>query len=201
VVQKSSGFVRKHVFIDRKFQGRYMVTFLVPLVVLLLFMVVTIYMVSQTIVNTTVRIIKSDVENTIAMKLQDQQNPSVQSYQAVLMEIRAHLSTFTNNKELRKSFLVSLLWVFGIGLLIVIIQIVYLTIYFSHRIAGPVYRFEKVCHNVIDGIYTDQIRLRKGDEMQNLAVLLNEAIKLTRERMIELGDSKECGDSKKIISL
>jgi hypothetical protein len=43
--------------------------------------------------------------------------------------------------------------------------------------------------------------LRKGDEMQNLAVLLNEAIKLTRERMIELGDSEECGDSKKIISL
>ena len=79
--------------------------------------------------------------------------------------------------------MISLLWVFGIGVFLVVIQIVLLTIFFSHKVAGPVYRFEKVCNNIINGIYTDEIRLRHGDEMQNLARLFNEALKCTRERL------------------
>ena len=53
-------------------------------------------------------------------------------------------------------------------MVLVMVQIVLLTVFFSHKVAGPVYRFEKVCHNMIAGDYTDQIHLRKGDEMQNL---------------------------------
>ncbi|HEX3020631.1 MAG TPA: hypothetical protein VHP36_10030 [Chitinispirillaceae bacterium] len=183
---KQNNFNRKHFFIDQKFQGRYMVTFLVPMLVLLVFMIFTLYFSSQAIINTTVRIIKYDVESNISLQLQDQQQPSIERYEALIQSIQNYLRTFSSNRDFRKNLMNSLLWVFGIGVFLVVIQIVLLTIFFSHKIAGPVYRFEKVCNNMIRGIYTDEIRLRQGDEMQNLARLLNEAIKCTRERLQSL---------------
>jgi nitrate/nitrite-specific signal transduction histidine kinase len=182
-VSKQNNFPRKHFFIDQKFQGRYMVTFLIPMLVLLVFMIFTLYLSSQAIINTTVRIIKYDVESKISLQLQDQQQPTIERYESLLDSIQKYLRTFSNNRDFRKNLMSSLLWVFGIGVFLVVIQIVLLTIFFSHKVAGPVYRFEKVCNNIINGIYTDEIRLRQGDEMQNLARLFNEALKCTRERL------------------
>jgi len=182
-VSKQNNFTRKHFFIDQKFQGRYMVTFLIPMLVLLVFMIFTLYLSSQAIINTTVRIIKYDVESKISVQLQDQQQPTIERYETLLDSIQKYLRTFSSNRDFRKNLMNSLLWVFGIGVFLVVIQIVLLTIFFSHKVAGPVYRFEKVCNNIIKGIYTDEIRLRQGDEMQNLARLFNEALKCTRERL------------------
>ena len=170
-MSKQNNFPRKHFFIDQKFQGRYMVTFLIPMLVLLVFMIFTLYLSSQAIINTTVRIIKYDVESKISLQLQDQQQPTIERYESLLDSIQKYLRTFSNNRDFRKNLMSSLLWVFGIGVFLVVIQIVLLTIFFSHKVAGPVYRFEKVCNNIINGIYTDEIRLRQGDEMQNLARL------------------------------
>lgn len=182
-MSKQNNFTRKHFFIDQKFQGRYMVTFLIPMLVLLVFMIFTLYLSSQAIINTTVRIIKYDVESNISLQLQDQQQPTIERYETLLDSIQKYLRTFSSNRDFRKNLMNSLLWVFGIGVFLVVIQIVLLTIFFSHKVAGPVYRFEKVCNNIIKGIYTDEIRLRQGDEMQNLARLFNEALKCTRERL------------------
>ena len=193
-------FVRKHFFIDRKLQGRYMLTFLIPMLVLLVFMLFTLYMASQAIINTTTRIIKRDIESRIALEFQDQTSPTVAQYETVFRSITGYIRSFSSNKEFKRDLLVSLLWVFGVGVFLVIIQVVLLTIFFSHKVAGPIYRLERVCHNLINGQYTDQIRLRKGDEMQNLANLLNEAIRLTRERMVALKDENDTEKKKKVAS-
>ncbi len=195
-MSKQNNFTRKHFFIDQKFQGRYMVTFLVPMLILLVFMIFTLYLSSQAIINTTVRIIKYDVESKISLQLQDQQQPSIDRYEALLESIQKYLLTFSSNRDFRKNLMNSLLWVFGIGVFLVVIQIVLLTIFFSHKVAGPVYRFEKVCNNMIKGIYTDEIRLRQGDEMQNLARLFNEALKCTRERLETLKEPETQQDNK-----
>lgn len=195
-MSKQNNFTRKHFFIDQKFQGRYMVTFLVPMLILLVFMIFTLYLSSQAIINTTVRIIKYDVESKISLQLQDQQQPSIDRYEALLESIQKYLLTFSSNRDFRKNLMNSLLWVFGIGVFLVVIQIVLLTIFFSHKVAGPVYRFEKVCNNMIKGIYTDEIRLRQGDEMQNLARLFNEALKCTRERLETLKEPETKQDNK-----
>lgn len=195
-MSKQNNFTRKHFFIDQRFQGRYMVTFLVPMLILLVFMIFTLYLSSQAIINTTVRIIKYDVESKISLQLQDQQQPSIDRYEALLESIQKYLRTFSSNRDFRKNLMNSLLWVFGIGVFLVVIQIVLLTIFFSHKVAGPVYRFEKVCNNMIKGIYTDEIRLRQGDEMQNLARLLNEALKCTRERLETMKEPETQQDNK-----
>jgi len=47
-----------------------------------------------------------------------------------------------------------------------------LGLFFSHKIAGPVYRIEKNLYEIIKGNLTLKIRLRKGDELWDLANLL-----------------------------
>lgn len=197
---EKKAFVRKHFFIDRSFQGKYMITFLIPMLVLLLFMLFTIYFASQAIISMTTRIVKDDVENIIATQLQDKPEPSIAVYQSMVGEITDYLRTFSDNVKYRKAFFSTLMWVLGAGILIVIIQLVLLTIFVSHKVAGPIYRFEKTCHDLIAGNYADMVKLRKGDDMQNLSHLLNEAIQATRQRFSDLANEPDPEKRKEILA-
>lgn len=190
---------RKHFFIDRKLQGRYMMTFLIPMLIMLVFMMFTLYFAAHSVINTAATIVKEDIQNKITVQFQDELEPSVTSYKILLKDINRYLRNFAENRKYRKAVLTSLLWVFGIGISFVILQLVLLTIFFSHKLAGPVYRFEMVCHNIIDGKYTDKIALRKGDEMQKLAGLINEVIEKTRNRLLGLKNAHNEEEKQKII--
>lgn len=187
---KNKKFDRKHFFINRKLQGKYMVTFLVPMLVLLAFMVITIYIATQSLFTTAATMVKDDLQNKIMSQFQDELKPSVDSYRNLSQDINMYLRNFTKESKYRQAVITTLLIIFGIGLLFVIIQLVLLTIFFSHKLAGPIYRFEIVCHNIIEGKYTDKIILRKGDEMQNLAELLNEVIQKTHKRFLQLKNAE-----------
>jgi nitrogen fixation/metabolism regulation signal transduction histidine kinase len=191
-------FVRKHFFIDRKLQGRYMVTFLIPMLILLVFMLFTLYFAAQTIVSTTSATIKENIQDKITSQLQDVANPTVERYEGLLSEIDNYLRNFSTSEKYRQALLSSLMWVFGAGIFLVIIQIALLTIFFSHKLAGPVYRFEKACHAVIEGNYSQNIILRRGDDLQNLAVLFNHAMEATRNRFSALVNACDEAERKKI---
>lgn len=199
-MNNKQGFVRKHFFIDRRMQGRYMMTLLIPMLIMLVFFLIVLYSASQSIVGTTTRIIKEEVENKIAVQFQDQQNPPVEAYQALVNNIKSYIRDFSSDAKYRKAVLESLMWIFGIGILLIVAQIALLTIFFSHKLAGPIYRFEKMCHTLIEGNYTDKIYLRRGDEMQNLANLLNEVIRLTDERLTAIRDAKTEEEKNKAVS-
>jgi len=48
-----------------------------------------------------------------------------------------------------------------------------LALLFSHRIAGPVYRIEKMLEEIVKGNLGLKIRLREGDELVDLAYMIN----------------------------
>lgn len=181
---------RKLFFIDRKLQGKYMMTFLVPMLVMLVFMVVTLYFAANSLVQTASTIVKQDIQNKITVSFLDKSDPSIESYKQLLNGINVYLLNFSENERYKTAVISSLLWVFGIGILLIIIQIVLMTIFFSHKLAGPIYRFEILCHGIINGVYTDMVHLRKGDEMRNLANLLNEVIDRTRKRFLDIKNAK-----------
>ena len=199
-MNNKQGFVRKHFFIDRKMQGRYMLTLLIPMLILLVFFLITLYYASQSIVGTTTRIIKEEVENKIATQFQDEATPPVEAYQALLLDIKNYIRDFSSDAKYRRAVLASLLWIFGIGIFIIVAQIALLTVFFSHKLAGPIYRLEKACQSIVDGNYAEKIFLRKGDEMQNLAHLLNEVIRLSNERLCALRDATTGEEKEKIVS-
>jgi len=52
----------------------------------------------------------------------------------------------------------------------------------SHRIAGPWYRIENILRDTIGGNLASEIKLRKGDELQSLAEVINDVTRDLRAR-------------------
>lgn len=69
-----------------------------------------------------------------------------------------------------------------------------ISFYITHKLAGPIYRFEKTAKDVIDGDLSLRIRLRKKDDLKELANLFNRllekldnSLREIRKREIEIG--------------
>ncbi|QDU84123.1 hypothetical protein Pla163_12270 [Planctomycetes bacterium Pla163] len=46
----------------------------------------------------------------------------------------------------------------------------------THRIAGPIYRFELYLRSIVDGEQVGRCKVREGDELQDFCELLNDAV-------------------------
>jgi methyl-accepting chemotaxis protein len=80
-----------------------------------------------------------------------------------------------------------------------------LALLFSHRIAGPVYRLERSLDEIARGNLALQIKLRRGDELQDLAEIINtmtenlrKTVVLSREASLSI--QKDLQSLKNIIS-
>ncbi|MBI5190727.1 MAG: hypothetical protein HZA22_08635 [Nitrospirae bacterium] len=53
----------------------------------------------------------------------------------------------------------------------------------SHRVSGPVYRFEKTAESLRGGDFSVDVRLRRLDEMSDVAEEMDKAVKAVRARL------------------
>lgn len=60
--------------------------------------------------------------------------------------------------------------------LIIVVLLVIIGIFYSHRIAGPVYRISRDIERVLEGEKGVSIRLRKKDKLKDLAEKINQLI-------------------------
>jgi methyl-accepting chemotaxis protein len=60
-----------------------------------------------------------------------------------------------------------------VGLIMVGVMAGVHAIFYSHRLVGPVYRFEKMIGELLVGNYTIRIKIRKRDELKEIERLLN----------------------------
>ena len=79
-------------------------------------------------------------------------------------------------------FGVAPLFIIKIGMYMIIVLIASAVV--SHRMAGPIYKFEKSCATVASGDLTHRVYLRKGDQLtdlqdqfNNMAGAVNETVK------------------------
>ena len=68
---------------------------------------------------------------------------------------------------------------------------VIVTLLASHKIAGPIYRFEKDIQRIAQGDLRHRIQIRKGDQFQELAVSLNGMIDGLSERVSAVREEAE----------
>jgi len=64
------------------------------------------------------------------------------------------------------------------------------SIYLTHRLAGPLFRIEQTARELIRGNLALRIRLRKGDELHELAGLLNEVFDMLEQAFRDIRDSE-----------
>jgi methyl-accepting chemotaxis protein len=60
---------------------------------------------------------------------------------------------------------------------LLVMNVVLMGIYFSHKIAGPMYRFEWGLERIAEGDLTLEIRTRRGDAFKDFEAALNKTIK------------------------
>lgn len=80
----------------------------------------------------------------------------------------------------------------AIGVSITILTII--SIYITHKMAGPLYRFEKSLRNAADGDLSARIRLRKKDDLKEFANIINQLLgnidkklKEIKKKEVEIG--------------
>ena len=56
---------------------------------------------------------------------------------------------------------------------LLILAIAIISVFLSHRIAGPIYKFEQTIKECASGAHVKEIKLRKGDEFYELASAIN----------------------------
>lgn len=69
-----------------------------------------------------------------------------------------------------------------VALLIAGIGVLFLVLYASHKIAGPIFRFERLCEQIGDGQLDGGTRLRKGDQLQDMGRAFEEMVTKLRNR-------------------
>ena len=64
-----------------------------------------------------------------------------------------------------------------IGFIVITVLNIFLGVYLSHKIAGPLYHFEQKLKAITQGDLSSFVELRKGDQLQDFETSFNEMIK------------------------
>jgi len=70
-----------------------------------------------------------------------------------------------------------------VTLALITVAVIFVTIFISHRIFGPVFRFKKELHEVAAGDLTRRVNLRGKDNLTDLADELNSTISGLRDKV------------------
>jgi len=184
-------FKRKKFFINKRLQIRYMVSLLIPMLILIVFIGLVMYYSQYRFLQATTKEMSKDLKNIITTNQMYVEDEFQRNSKSVL-EIRERLNQYmVGDRSFSGSLLKTAYRILFIGLLVVIIELAFLTIFISHKIAGPVYRFQKFTEEMRQGIYTTKIYLRRGDELTDLATGFNETgdhVCATVRRLMELNE-------------
>ena len=76
------------------------------------------------------------------------------------------------------------------ALAVLIPAVAVFSIYLTHRLAGPLFRIEQTARELIRGNLALRIQFRKGDELHELAGLLNEVLDSLKQAFLEIRESE-----------
>ena len=102
---------------------------------------------------------------------------------AVYLAVHVTLSSFDLlHDPLIVSLLNSVLWTIFLELLVLTPLVVWFGIRLTHPVAGPLVRIQAALAQLCAGDFSVHVSLRKGDELLELAQLINRLAKSLRER-------------------
>ena len=87
-----------------------------------------------------------------------------------------------------------------VELVIVSIAAIVMTLLVSHKIAGPLYRFKVMLGKLSEGDVSSAMRLREGDQLQQVAIAYNEAIEKINGIIVKAKNSSSLDEVKKTLN-
>ena len=160
-------FKRKQLVINRQFQFKLILKALIPLILLL----IAVTAISLLALGGLEKTFYFGSMNELIMMLSQQFGDSFENSAVIFSRIRFYI-------------LVSTIVLAIVGA----VYTSYVFLYFSHRIAGPVMRFEKTFEQILAGNLRVSIVLREKDEFKETAENFNEMIEALRDRIRRIDD-------------
>ncbi|MBM3252876.1 MAG: HAMP domain-containing protein [Candidatus Omnitrophica bacterium] len=74
---------------------------------------------------------------------------------------------------------------------VVAIATMFLTLFISHRIAGPLYRFKREFSKIESGDLKGDFRIRKNDQLQDIALSIDNMVKRLKDVIVELKNQSQ----------
>ncbi len=168
-------FKRKKFFINKRLQIRYMVSLLIPMLILIVFIGLVMYYSQYRFLQATTKEMGNDLKNIIRTNQMYVENESERNAKSV-DEIKEKLNSYVvGEHSFSGSLLRTAYKILFLGLIIVVVELAFLTIFISHKVAGPIYRFSKFAEDIKSGNFSSKIYLRKGDELTDVAMDFNKA--------------------------
>lgn len=154
-------YVRKQLIINKDFQRKFIIKAIFPLLTFVIFISVGFYFVLAYL----------------------EQNLHFENTSELILKISEGLGTdYTSEKLLASVRNYGYLFIFLFALLSAL-YLGYIFLFFSHRIAGPIYRFEHTLHEILNGNLNVEIKLRSKDEFQETAEQFNLMTRALRDRI------------------
>lgn len=107
------------------------------------------------------------------------------SHYAAPVSKLAHPATLEERRVASQQF-IALAETGGPALVILIFGAALLSLYLTHRLAGPLYRLEQSARELVQGNLSLRIKFRSGDELHGLAGTANEAIHTIEKAFVEI---------------
>lgn len=70
--------------------------------------------------------------------------------------------------------LLPIMTTFAYKLSLYVLCVIVISALVSHKMAGPIYRFEQVCKAITKGDYSQRVHLRQGDQLMELQDIFNQ---------------------------
>lgn len=174
---KKPHFWQRKYIIDRRFQMRFILRYSIVVAISAGIILGTLFILKNKAYNLLPDgasvLAQMDVENHKALKKDDKGNwqivPEGEGDEYFPLKVRRGGYKFYNAFDLY-------LWpVVGVTILNILIIMIY-SVFFSHKIAGPVVKIKRILnHYLATGEYVD-IKLRSGDNFDDVARLINHAV-------------------------
>ncbi len=97
-----------------------------------------------------------------------------------------YLESLNAIKVLNDNLISNLIYTSLITVITISIVTITITLFASHKIAGPLYRLERSTEAIGNGDFTLETRLRENDEITGVASALNEMAGKLRSKMIDI---------------
>jgi methyl-accepting chemotaxis protein len=182
-------YKRRKFFINKRLQIRYMISLLVPMLILIVFIGLVMYYSQYKFLIATTKEMSKELKSVILtnqMYIENEEERNTKSIAEIKERLRKYM---TGKGTFSKALLQTAYKILFLGLFIVIVELAFLTIFISHKVAGPIYRLVKYAEDFRNGDFTSRIYLRKGDELVDVAMDFNRTgdfIKDTFNKMSEI---------------
>ena len=145
-----TGYKRRHYFIKKEFQFKFILKFCLILLAGILVSTALVYLLSMGTLTSSYENSKLVIENTA----------------------RAIMPTLIMTNLITSA--------------VIVLAAIAVTLFISHRLAGPMFRFEKDLRRVGDGDLRTRIQLRKKDQLAHIALEFNRMTENTHHKIIQI---------------